>query len=62
VVGYLLGGSLLLGLALALTVVLLLGVAVPELVAMLLVPVVFAVICWRAGEALDVAGRHLTDG
>lgn len=62
VTGYLLGGSLLLGLGLAFAVDLLLGVAVPGLVAVLLLPVVFGVVCWRAGEALIRASRRLSDG
>ena len=62
VVGYVLGGSLLLGLALAFTVDLLLGVAVPGLVAVLVLPVVLGVVCWRAGAALLAAGRRFADG
>jgi hypothetical protein len=52
VVGYLLGGSVLVGVVVLVTVDVLLGVAVPGLVAVLVLPVVVAVVCWRVGEAL----------
>jgi hypothetical protein len=62
VLGYFLGGSLLVGVGAALTVDVLLAVAVPGVAALLALPVVLGVICWRAGEVALGAGRRLTDG
>jgi hypothetical protein len=52
VIGYLLGGSVLVGVVVLFTVDVLLGVVVPGLVALLVLPVVLGVVLWRAGEAL----------
>jgi hypothetical protein len=61
VVGYVLGGSVLLGGVLLVTVDVLLGVAVPGLVAVLLLPVVLGVVCWRVGELVVRFGRRAAD-